>query len=163
MTLELVEAIFSGDRAALEGMLGAHWPDNAHWPSRSLIERAFCASLDRIRETPHVRLWGDRIMITRDEPRTIVGSVVFHGWPPDGVVEVGYGVEDGWQRNGLASEATKAQVDWALQQEGVDAVQATTPPWHVASIRVLERAGLARIGTEDHEALGEVVRFERRR
>ena len=39
---------------------------------------------------------------------------------------------------------------------------ATTPPWHAASIRVLEKSGLVRVGVEEHEALGEVLRFERR-
>jgi hypothetical protein len=54
-------------------------------------------------------------------------------------------------------------VEWALAQDGVVAVTATTPPWHTASVRVLERSGLARMGCEEHEILGEVLRFERRR
>jgi ribosomal-protein-alanine N-acetyltransferase len=45
----------------------------------------------------------------------------------------------------------------------VKVVTATTPPWHAASIRVLEKSGLVQIGTEEHEMLGEVLRFERRR
>ena len=158
MTLDLVEPS-SPAIAALEGMLDARWPDNAHWPSRA-HRRAFCASLDRIGERPGAPLGRPHHDHAQAHHR---GLRRLPRWPPDGVVEVGYGVEDGWQRNGLASEATKAQVDWALEPEGVDAVQATTPPWHVASIRVLERAGLARVGTEEHESLGEVVRFERRR
>jgi RimJ/RimL family protein N-acetyltransferase len=79
------------------------------------------------------------------------------------LAEVGYGVEERWQRQGYASEATRACVDWALGQEGIIGVTATTPPWHAASIRVLERAGLVKIGMEEHETLGEVLRFERRR
>lgn len=164
VTLAVVEAVFSGDRARMEDAAGARLPDNAAWPSRALIERGFGASLERVREAPERRLWGDRLMITRDGARTIVGSVIFHGAPtPDGVVEVGYGVEEAWQRNGLASEATRAQVEWALTQPDVRKVAATTPPWHVASIRVLERAGLVRVGVDDHEALGEVLVFERAR
>ena len=42
-------------------------------------------------------------------------------------------------------------------------VRATTPPWHTASIRVLEKSGLERVGLEDHDTLGEVLRFTRRR
>jgi len=44
----------------------------------------------------------------------------------------------------------------------VHTVTATTP-WHTASIRVLERSGLVRVCIEEHEALGEVLRFGRRR
>ena len=159
MTLAVVEAAFRNDRALIESLIDAKVSDA--WPGRALVERAFSASLDDIRAAPDVRLWGDRLMITED--RVVVGSVVFHGRPSDGVAEVGYGVEDRWQQKGFATEATRACVGWALEQEGIVAVTATTPPWHHASIRVLERSGLVRVGSEGHEMLGEVLRFERRR
>ena len=164
ITLTQVEATFAGDRARLEELLRAEVP--AAWPGRALVERAFAASLDAIRADPTTRLWGDRLMIANDESdgrRLVVGSVIFHGRPPNGVAEVGYGVEERWQKNGYASEATRACVDWALAEEGILAVTATTPPWHAASIRVLERSGLVKIGSEAHEAFGEVLRFTRNR
>lgn len=161
VTLPLVEAVFAGDRARLEELVGAHVP--ASWPGRALVERAFSASLEAIRADPDKRLWGDRLLITRQGERLLVGSVIFHGRPDDGVAEVGYGVEESWQRQGYASEATLACVEWALEQPGVAAVTATTPPWHVASIRVLERSGLLRQGAEEHDTLGEVLRFTRRK
>lgn len=162
MTLPLVEATFAGDRAAIEDILRADVAEA--WPGRALVERAFCASLEAIRADPATRLWGDRIMIaTENERRYVVGSVIFHGRPSDGIAEVGYGIEARWQRNGYASEGTCACVEWALEQEGITCVTATTPPWHTGSIRVLERSGLVRVGTEEHESLGEVLRFERRR
>ncbi len=169
ITLDVVEATFAGDRAAIEDLVRAKVPDA--WPGRALVERAFSASLEHIRADPETRLWGDRLMITRTdaslgagvEGRCVVGSVIFHGRPYDGVAEIGYGVEEHWQRQGFASEATRACVEWALTQPGVMCVTATTPPWHTASIRVLERSGLARVCIEEHDALGEVVRFECRR
>jgi RimJ/RimL family protein N-acetyltransferase len=167
MTLALVEAVFRADRDALEAIAGAKIP--AAWPGRVLVERAFSASLEAIRADPETRLWGDRLMITRPHDETgnerlVIGSIVFHGKPGEaGVVEVGYGVEESWQGKGVATEGTRAAVEWALGQPGVRVVAATTPPWHAASIRVLEKSGLVRIGIEDHEALGEVLRFERRR
>lgn len=163
ITLPLVEAVFRGDREALEELTGAKIP--AAWPGKALVERAFSASLDAIRSDPEKRLWGDRLMITRSTggERLVVGSVVFHGRPDDGIAEVGYGVEESWQRLGIATEATRTCVEWALAQPGIHAVTATTPPWHTASIRVLEKSGLVRECVEDHEILGEVVRFTRRR
>lgn len=162
LTLPVVEAVFAGDRAALEALAGALVPEA--WPGKALVERAFSASLDSIRADPRRRLWGDRLMIAeRDGARLLVGSVVFHGMPEAGVAEIGYGVEERWQCQGLATEATRACVEWALAQPGVEQVTATTPPWHAASVRVLEKAGLSRAGLEEHEMLGEVLRFVRRR
>jgi len=164
ITLPMVEAVFANDRVRAEALAGARLPEA--WPGKALVERAFSADLELIRADPAQRLWGDRLMISHRnerEPR-IVGSVIFHGRPgDDGIAEVGYGVEESWQNQGIASEATKACVEWALEQPGITAVTATTPPWHVASIRVLERSGLVKVGTEEHDALGEVLRFTRKR
>ncbi len=160
ISLEIVEAVMTEDRATVERVAGAIVPPA--WPGRALVERAFSASLERSRENPEVRLWGDRLMMMREgDARRIVGSVIFHGRPDEtGICEVGYGVEETWQKLGLATEATKACVDWALAQPGVKACVATTPPWHRASIRVLEKAGFANTRTEEHEMLGEVLVFE---
>jgi len=161
VTVPLVEAVLLGDRARLEGILSASCP--VAWPNRALIERAFYASIDAIKSDPVTRLWGDRVMITRQGPRRVVGSVVFHGAPSEaGEVEVAYGVEEDSQCQGYATEATRVSVDWALAHDGVTAVRAATPPWHFASQKVLERCGLVRVG-ERESPLGELWEYERRR
>ncbi len=162
ITLPLVEAVILGRRDLAERMVDAILPDT--WPNRALVERAFCASLDAIRADPARRLWGDRLMIGRGPrgERRVVGSVVFHGLPEDGVAEVAYGVEDGSQGEGFATEGTLACVEWALTQPGIVAVQATTVPWHTASLRVIAKLGMERVGVRDHEILGELLVFERR-
>jgi RimJ/RimL family protein N-acetyltransferase len=162
ITLPLVEAVMLDRRAEVARLVGAKLPDR--WPGRALVERAFSASLERVRADPERRLWGDRLMITRDGERRLVGSVVFHGAPDDdGVVEVGYGVEEASQGMGYGSEATCAMVDWALEQPGVTRVTATTLPWHKASVRILQKAGLRPVGWREHELLGELQVFERLR
>ncbi|NUO54895.1 MAG: GNAT family N-acetyltransferase [Polyangiaceae bacterium] len=161
ITVAVVEAVLEGDRARAERILGARMP--SAWPNRALIERAFYASVTAIRENPEGRLWGDRVLITRDETRRVVGSVIFHGAPDtEGSVEVAYGVEEESQRQGYATEATRASVDWALEQREVIVVRAATPPWHIASQKVLERCGLAKVGDRD-SPLGELWEYERRR
>lgn len=160
MTLGIVEACFAGRRDLAEAELDATLPEA--WPGRALIERAFCADLEAIRKNPEFRLWGDRVMIRKTD-RQVVGSVVFHGGPDgNGVVEVGYGVEQQVQRQGYATEGTRASVDWALGQDGVHCVRAVTPSWHVASRRVLERIGMNLVGARDHDMLGELIEYERR-
>ena len=160
LTLPMVEAIFAGDRAEAERLAGARLP--AAWPGRALVERAFTADLSAIRADPQRRLWGDRLMIAREGERRVVGSVIFHGFPDDGVAEVGYGVEGESQGQGLATEATAACVEWALGQPGISAVSAATFPWHHASLRVIARVGMRRVGAREHDLLGEIWVFERR-
>lgn len=160
MTVAIVEAMLDGRRELAESVLGARLPDA--WPGRALVERAFCADLTAIRANPEFRLWGDRVMIARQGPRRVVGSVVFHGGPDaDGAVEVGYGVEQESQRVGYATEGTRAAVQWALEQPDVRVVRACTPSWHLASRRVLERVGMSLVGSHDHDMLGELLEYER--
>jgi ribosomal-protein-alanine N-acetyltransferase len=161
-SLPMVEAVILGRREDAERMVLARLPEA--WPNRALIERAFTASLDEIRADPATRLWGDHLMIvTEGNERRVVGSIVFHGKPgPDGIAEIAYGVEEGSRGQGIATEATSACVRWALAQEGVVAVQATTLPWHKASLRVIQKMGMTQVGTRVHEVLGELLVFEAR-
>ena len=116
---------------------------------------------EALRAQPDVRLWGDSLVLLKDQPR-VVGSVVFHGHPKDGIAEVAYSIEESSRCNGLAVEATRACVEWALAQPGIVAVQATTFPWHFASLGVIKRLGMVHVGTRDHDTLGELLVFERR-
>lgn len=160
ITLPFVEAILAGDRERAEALCGAALP--IAWPGPDLIARAFAPSIDAVRADPETRLWGDSLLIAR-EPRRVVGSVIFHGRPADGIAEVGYGVEESEQRQGYATEGTRACVEWALGEAGVHAVTATTFPWHIASLRVIERLGMRPCGQREHPFLGELLVFEKRR
>lgn len=164
MTVALVEAVMLGRRDEAELLVGARMP--ARWPNRELIERAFTVSLEAITGNPEARLWGDRVMIVpgTDGERRVVGSVVFHGLPEaGGVAEIAYGVEASSQGLGYATEAVEASLSWALSHAGVQAVQAATFAWHRPSLRVIEKCGLVHVGARDHETMGELLVYERRR
>lgn len=162
-TLPMVEAVMAGRREEAEEIAGARLPHA--WPGAALIERAFSASLERIRADPARRLWGDRLMVLPEATRVIVGSVVFHGKPDDaeGIAEVAYGVDEASQGRGYATEATRAAVEWALAEPEVRAVQATTAVWHRASLRVIQKVGMHQVGTREHDMLGELLVFEKTR
>ncbi len=164
VSLALVEAIFARDRDASIRACGAALPEA--WPNEQLVARAFHPSLAAIRADPDRRLWGDTLLIAPEDaegPRRVVGSVIFHGRPDeDGVAEVGYGVEEGSQGRGFATEGTRACVAWALAQPGVRAVTATTFAWHRASLRVIEKLGMRPCGMREHETLGELMVYELR-
>jgi [ribosomal protein S5]-alanine N-acetyltransferase len=136
ITIEIVEGVVGRNlpraEAALDAVLrSTGWDGDAcalfpeAWPNEELVQRAFPFSIDAIRADPDTRLWGDSLVLSREGPPRVIGSIVFKGRPPNGIAEVGYGVEDSSRGQGLATEATMACVEWALDQPGITAVQAT--------------------------------------
>jgi RimJ/RimL family protein N-acetyltransferase len=163
MELAIVEAVILGRRHDAEALVNARMPER--WPNRELVERAFAMTLEGIRENAGARLWGARVVVAggAGPSRRVVGSVVFRGAPAhDGLCEIAYGVEEGSQGQGYATEAVAASVAWALSQPGALAVQASTFAWHRASVRVLEKVGMVHTGAREHETMGEMVIYERR-
>ena len=160
ITLEAIEAVLDRDQRRAEAIVGARFPPG--WPNAPLLDVGFPYSREAIRADPDVRLWGDSLVILRDAP-CVVGSVVFHGHPSDGIAEIGYAIEEGSRGIGLATEATRACAEWALAEPGIAALRATTFPWHAASLGVIRNLGMHQIATRDHDTLGELLVFERRR
>ena len=159
VSLPVVSALLeSRPRAEIEKIVGAELPWT--WPSRALVDQAFPASLEAVRADPETRLWGDRLMVTREGPARVVGSIIFHGRPgADGIAEVAFGVEDTSQGKGYATEALTACVDWALAQPECTLVRATTTDWHKASKKLLERIGM-RLAGERREGDGRMLVYE---
>jgi RimJ/RimL family protein N-acetyltransferase len=159
LTLEMLEAVLDRDQVRAEQLAGARLP--VAWPTHQLLDVGFPFSRDQIRAAPDTKLWGDSLVVLRDEPR-VVGSVVFHGRPGDGIAEIGYSIEPESRGNGLAKEATHACLTWAFEQTGITAVQATTFPWHTASLAVIRHLGMLHVATREHDSLGELLVFERK-
>ena len=84
----------------------------------------------------------------------------------DATATVGYDVVPGHQRQGFATEALKTLSAWLMAQPGVECVIADTFPDHIASRRVMEKAGMKLARTirrvEDGEERDLVV-YEMRR
>lgn len=172
ISVELVECVVRGDRTGAERALDASLnaaglPGGATlpqaWPDDELVARAFPYSLEAIRAAPDIRLWGDSVVLARHGPPRVLGSIVFHGKPDGGIAEVAYGIETNSRGQGFATEATRACVEWALAQSTIEAVRATTFPWHLASLGVIRKVGMVLCGERTHDVLGDLLVFERRR
>jgi RimJ/RimL family protein N-acetyltransferase len=163
VTLAIALVVLEGRRREeIEAVVGAEMP--WAWPGRALLEQVFTASIDAVRADPEMRLWGDRLMVTREGPPRVVGSIVFHGRPDaDGRCEISYGVEEASQGRGYATEALSATLAWALAQPECRVIEARTAEWHKASARVLEKVGMKRAGKRTLAASGEMVVYEMRR
>lgn len=117
--------------------------------------------------TPGEPGWVQLSVERRDDGR-LVGDV---GLCPradePGVVMVGYTIDPHEQREGYATEAVAALVDYILDVLGADVVRAYADADNVASVRVAEKVGLDVIerftGQEDDGTTWHGVRMERRR
>ncbi|WP_031012642.1 GNAT family N-acetyltransferase [Streptomyces sp. NRRL F-5727] len=79
----------------------------------------------------------------------VVGGIGFHGPPgPDGAVIVGYGIVPGERGKGYASEALAAVIGIA-REAGAAVLRGDADPANVLSHRVMERAGMRRVGEGD--------------
>lgn len=86
-----------------------------------------------------------------DGPRTLVGSGGFKGKPEKGVMEIGYGTLDKFQRRSYATEAVSGLAQWALSQPNVFQVIAEALPENPASVRVLLKNGFVDAGPGQEE------------
>ena len=80
-----------------------------------------------------------------------VGELCFRGLSPDGMLEIGYGIDDGYRGRGYAAEAVAAVTEWAARQPGVSRIEAETAPDNAASQRVLTKAGFVPLGVLGEE------------
>lgn len=91
----------------------------------------------------------------------VVGSIGFKGPPDaDGIVEIGYGVVSSHWRRGIASEAVRAMVGWALARPGVRGVCAHTLAGDPASSGVLRKCGFVFVRAVQDPTDGQIDRFE---
>jgi RimJ/RimL family protein N-acetyltransferase len=91
--------------------------------------------------------------IVRRSDGAVIGAAGFLGPPDDtGALRVGYGLAESARGHGYATEALKALLRWARGQDGITCVLADTTKANVPSQKVMERAGMERIG-EDGELL----------
>jgi RimJ/RimL family protein N-acetyltransferase len=70
--------------------------------------------------------------------------VGFKGFPDQkGEAEIGYGIDQNYQRQGYMTEAVRAMITWALEETSCHAVVArNTKKWNLASQHVLLKVGM---------------------
>jgi len=80
----------------------------------------------------------------------LIGHV---GLSPKGTeVEIGYAIENKYQRRGYASQAVDAMAEWGIQHFGLTQILGIVSADNTASCKVLENAGFSLV----HEAMGQL-------
>ncbi len=123
------------------------------------LKQAYSEMLQGCRREPENRIWfAPWVMELKSQPCDIVGDFGFKGINPDGMVEIGYGLREGFCGNGYMTEAVKVVSQWALNQPDVSRVEAETESDNAASQKVLAACGFVPIGTVGKEGPRFVLR-----
>jgi ribosomal-protein-alanine N-acetyltransferase len=139
------------DRASLGRAIGARVPET--WPGAD-----FARMLPRLAEGVEQTSAGAEPtrLVVHAADEMLIGETGFHG-PPDGsgTVEVGYSIVPAYRGRGFATEATQALIRTALARPEVRRITAECLDDNFASLRVLEKLGMRRVGSA-----GATLRFD---
>lgn len=95
--------------------------------------------------------WYTDWQIVLKSENKIIGSVGFKGKPNEnGEVEIGYGLNENYERKGFMTEAVRHMVRWALEQKGIKHVIAETEIDNIASQKVLKKNGFIAYKNENN-------------
>jgi ribosomal-protein-alanine N-acetyltransferase len=84
----------------------------------------------------------------------VTGLIFLLPYAPTSEVEVGYRFLPEFWNKGYATEGTKVALEYGFEQLGLDRIIAIAYPENLASIRVMEKAGLHSEGTIFNDQLG---------
>jgi RimJ/RimL family protein N-acetyltransferase len=138
---ETLELLIAGEYRRAGDRLGVLIPDG--WPNEQEAVDGLAWHVRALREDLAARLWHVRLIVLRAEGR-VIGSINLKGAPDyDGTIEIGWGVTAEYRRQGIASEATGAVIEWAMTDPRVQRVVATIPRGNEASQGVARRVGMS--------------------
>lgn len=97
--------------------------------------------------------WGSDWKISLKSGEAI-GGIGFKGLPDaDGIVEIGYGIDEAYRQQGYATEAVGGMVKWVRKENGVKYITAQTDPHNKISQKVLLANGFFRDGNGEEGPL----------
>jgi len=154
LSSEAIEALLEERREGLGFEVPADWP-NEH-------DRRFLAfRLRQAREKPERTRWFVYAIVRDGE---MIGHVGFHGPPGSNArrdpeaVEIGYTVFSPHRRQGYATEAVRALVDWTREQ-GVERIIASVGPQNEPSLAIVRGLGFREVGRHWDDEDGEELEF----
>ena len=139
-----VRAIIAGDYVRASELIGAEVPIG--WPEEADAREGLSWHLAAIERDGNQLRWRIRFII-ETATNALIGSVNLKGPPSqDGDVEIGWGIAVESRRNGFATEASRAVVEWAFGTGRVRRVTATVPEDNEPSQKVARRLGMTPTG-----------------
>jgi len=97
------------------------------------------------------RAWRVRVVVER-ATQLAIGAITLKGPPnAEGDVEIGWGIDLAYRRQGFATEAANAVTQWASTHPGFRSLSATIADDNLGSQRVAMRLGLVRTSEQRRE------------
>ena len=119
-----------------------------------ILKMAYQEMLDGCLKHPEDYVWYTLwFMELKDSKDEIVGTLSFKGIDEQGIVEIGYGIHEGYENKGYMTEAVTAMAKWASMQPNVKQVEAEAEESNIASIRVLEKSHFVPNGEMGEEGI----------
>ena len=119
-----------------------------------VLKSAYQEMLDGCLEYPENYIWYTLwFMELKDSENEIVGTLSFKGIDGKGIVEIGYGINEGYENKGYMTEAVTAMVKWASLQPNVNQIESEAEESNIASIRVLEKSNFVPNGKVGQEGI----------
>ncbi|MBF2063692.1 MAG: GNAT family N-acetyltransferase [Calothrix sp. C42_A2020_038] len=146
-SLEVAQATLARNKPLLEKLLTAYVPDD--WYTTQ-IQDFLPKYIDILKSEPSQLGYGVWLIIRTDDS-TLIGNLGFGGKSENGELEIGYEVLADYRNRGYGTEAVAALVDFAFTQLEAKKIIAHTPTDHVASIRIVEKLGMQKVGTVEVE------------
>ncbi len=108
----------------------------------------------QVKEDPTLNRWFVRWIVLRST-REIIGSTSFHGAPdPEGMIEIGLGIQESFRNKGYAKESLLGMWRWAVGDPHVKIFRYTVSTENAPSIRVIESFGFRYKGEQIDEEDG---------
>ena len=102
-----------------------------------ILKIAYKEMLDSCLNYPENYIWYTLwFMELKDSENEIIGTLSFKGIDDKGIVEIGYGINDGYENKGYMTEAVTAMAKWASLQPNVNIIESEAEESNIASIRV---------------------------
>ena len=153
-----IDAILAGRRKEAERLASLQLPEG--WPDEHDV-RFLRMRLGQLRSDARWQDWLARAIVFRTNGRPMAGHIGFHG-PPDviGRAEMGYTVLPKFQRQGYATEAATAMMEWARIQHRVTSFYLSISPQNTASLAMAAKLGFRQVGEQIDEEDGLELLFE---
>lgn len=144
--VEMIKALAEGAEQ-LEKLIPYRVP--ADYPM-DVYKQFFPYKIERFTQHPEENMWEG--LIVHQESQTVIGDIGFKSGPNErGEINLGYSILPRYQGKGYATESAAGMVGWGLEQPGVSKITAACSPENSASIRVLQKAGLAQVRKDDNK------------
>lgn len=110
------------------------------------LKMAYTQMLDGCKSNPTQRVWYAPWTMEKRDDGLRIGELGFRGPQVDNSVEIGYGINREYEGKGYTTEAVKAMLDWAFDNEEVLFVEAEAEESNAASLRILEKLKFEKYG-----------------